>query len=109
MSSVADVSILEFLAIGGQITVNQTTNEITVNSDFPNIDVEVNIPSSSRITEIITPGVQGIQGVPGPPGPPGIPGSAVKYSGEGPPGTIIGAAPGDRYLDTITGTVYRLD
>lgn len=36
-------------------------------------------------------------------------GRAGLWTGEGPPGTIVGAAVGDDYLDTLTGNLYRLD
>ena len=48
-------------------------------------------------------------GLPGPPGPPGLPGPAgpVEWlAGAGPPGPSIGV-PGDYYLDTATGYVYK--
>jgi hypothetical protein len=47
--------------------------------------------------------------VPGPRGPagPSFEGTAWWYD-EGPPGVILGAKPNDYYLDTTTGTVYKL-
>lgn len=48
----------------------------------------------------------------GPRGPRGEPGPAFTgtawWYGEGEPGTIIGSKPGDMYVDTLTGIVYRL-
>lgn len=55
--------------------------------------------SSTAALEI--PGPQGPQGPTGSPGQP-------RWAGEGPPGTIIGAQPGDAYLDTLTGNLYQL-
>jgi len=46
-------------------------------------------------------------GTPGPQGPPGRDGQ-IRFTGQGPPGTIVGAVPGDNYLDILTGDVYRL-
>ena len=44
----------------------------------------------------------------GPPGPPGHPGQ-IRYTGLGPPPTVIvGAEPGDTYLDLNTGDIYKL-
>ena len=44
----------------------------------------------------------------GPPGPPGHPGQ-IRYTGHGPPPTVIvGAEPGDTYLDLDTGDIYKL-
>lgn len=60
------------------------------------------------------PGPPGETGPPGPQGPPGDPGTAfmgsVMWTGDGePPEWIQGAKPGDRYLDTVTGTIYTLE
>ena len=60
------------------------------------------------------PGPPGQDGPPGPQGPPGDPGTAfmgsVMWTGDGePPEWIQGAKPGDRYLDTVTGTIYTLE
>ena len=44
----------------------------------------------------------------GPPGPPGHPGQ-IRYTGLGPPpAVIVGAEPGDTYLDLNTGDIYKL-
>ena len=45
----------------------------------------------------------------GPQGPPGpaFDGTAW-WTGEGPPGTVIGSKAGDYYIDTLTGIVYKL-
>ena len=40
-------------------------------------------------------------------GPPGAPGQ-IRFTGHGAPGTIIGAEPGDTYLDLDTGDLYKL-
>jgi len=53
------------------------------------------------------PGPTGPAGPAGPAGPPGPPGS-VWWSGEGPPTVVIGASPGDFYIDTLSGTLYQL-
>ena len=57
---------------------------------------------------ISPPGLPGPQGVPGPPGPAGGPAGQPRYTGTGPPGLIIGAEPGDEYLDNSTGIIYQL-
>lgn len=31
-----------------------------------------------------------------------------KFSGQGPPGVVIGASPGDEYLDVTSGDIYQL-
>lgn len=46
-------------------------------------------------------------GVVGPKGDPGAPGQ-IRFTGEGAPGTIVGANPNDTYLDLTTGDVYTL-
>ena len=44
----------------------------------------------------------------GPPGPPGHPGQ-IRFTGNGaPPAVIVGAEPGDTYLDLDTGDIYKL-
>lgn len=44
------------------------------------------------------------------PGPAGVPGKKgnIQHVGTGAPGVILGAEPGDTYLDLSTGTVYTL-
>lgn len=41
------------------------------------------------------------------PGPPGKDGQ-IRYTGNGPPGVIVGAEPGDTYMDLITGDIFKL-
>jgi hypothetical protein len=56
--------------------------------------------------------IDGEQGPPGPPGEDGDigpAGSLVKWFGNGSPGVIIGASPGDLYLDLDTGDIYQLN
>lgn len=81
------------VAPGGAVTVERTTN---------------------RTTEVATRGPQGPKGDPGrdaeqmgPPGPPGKDGQ-IRFTGYGPPGTIVGSEPGDTYMDLATGDVYKL-
>jgi hypothetical protein len=52
-------------------------------------------------------GATGSTGFTGPTGSAGTPGT-VWFNGTGTPGVISGAVPGDLYLDTVDGTVYRL-
>ena len=40
-------------------------------------------------------------------GPAGKPGQ-IRFTGTGPPGVIMGAEPGDAYLDTASGNIYTL-
>lgn len=65
------------------------------------------------------PGVRGPEGAPGPLGPPGPvggpgptgpegPSGQPRWSGAGPPGVVIGAEPGDVYVDWLTGDTYQL-
>lgn len=60
------------------------------------------------------PGRNGRDGEQGPVGPVGPPGPASSgpalFTGQGtPPEYIEGARPGDAWLDTLTGTTYRLE
>ena len=51
--------------------------------------------------------LEGVIGEPGPPGPPGKDGQ-IRFTGNGPPGVIVGAEPGDTYMDLITGDIFKL-
>lgn len=51
----------------------------------------------------------GPRGPRGPKGDPGIDRTQRRHYGEGPPGLIIGAQPGDEYVDALTGTLYVLN
>lgn len=73
-----------------------------------------------RATSIHGAGAMGVQGPQGPPGDasgikgdkgdPGVPGKdgQIRFTGFGAPGTVIGASPGDTYLDKNTGDIYTL-
>lgn len=52
--------------------------------------------------------LSGPPGPPGPPGPVGPSGLGFQWIGQGPPNTVIGASPGDTYLDTESGYIYQL-
>lgn len=52
-------------------------------------------------------GPVGTQGPQGPQGEAGRDGQ-IRYTGHGAPGVILGAQPGDTYLDTLTGVIYKL-
>ena len=43
-------------------------------------------------------------------GPAGVPGKdgQIRYTGHGAPGVIVGAEPGDTYLDLLSGEIYKL-
>lgn len=43
-------------------------------------------------------------------GPAGAPGKdgQIRYTGHGAPGVIVGAEPGDTYLDLLSGEIYKL-
>lgn len=73
---------------------------------------------------LVSRGPRGYQGEAGPAGPAGPQGdvgprglvgetgpagkSLYRFYGEGPPGTVLGASPGDEYVDTLTGDLYVL-
>ena len=52
------------------------------------------------------PGPTGPPGPPGPEGPQGDRGVEVVM-GAGPPTSIVGFLPGDTYVNTLTGDIYR--
>lgn len=76
---------------------------VQVDVEAPTVDVGT---ADGRVVVALAPGP------PGPQGPQGVPGDggsgAAWFTGVGPPGTIMGASPGDYYIDTSTGTIYRL-
>lgn len=57
-------------------------------------------PSQRAVAEAL----EAVVGVPGPPGKDG----QIRFTGEGPPGVLVGAEPGDTYMDLTTGDVYKL-
>ncbi|MDO5623788.1 MAG: hypothetical protein Q4G71_03775 [Pseudomonadota bacterium] len=65
--------------------------------------------SSVNVTVVGVPGPCGPGGgQAGPPGPPGKDGQ-IRFTGRGePPAVIVGAEPGDTYLDLDTGNVFKL-
>ena len=94
-----------------------TVIELDVTPPVAAVDVETpSVSISQDAAEVVglviaqgppgTPGPQGEQGEQGPPGP-SYDGVAWWY-GEGPPGTVVGSKPGDFYLDTTTGNIYKL-
>lgn len=78
-------------------------NKIEVTSKTQRIVV-----GSNKAVSVVKAGPVGPAGLPGPQGASGK-SSSDRYYGEGPPGVIIGAAPGDEYVDALTGDVYRLE
>ena len=74
--------------------------------------VRIHTASHPSTSVVIVPGPSGPQGPEGPQGDqgdPGVPGEGPTWwFGSGPPGTILGSKPGDRYLDEDTGDVYKL-
>lgn len=79
--------------------------------DIPDpIDLGIDLGSLGTI-DPVTGGIVGPAGPAGPPGPPGQPGEPGPewFFGDGEPQLgIVGARPGDLYLDRLTGTIYRL-
>lgn len=70
------------------------------------------VEDRSDTTQIGTTGVQGPRGERGRDahmqGPPGKDGQ-IRFTGNGPPpAVIVGAEPGDTYMDLLTGNVYKL-
>lgn len=57
-------------------------------------------PSQRAVAEAL----EGVVGTPGPPGKDG----QIRFTGNGPPGTIVGAEPGDTYMDLLTGDIFKL-
>lgn len=90
------------------LKINVTTAGTRVRTEPPRVAVA---PTDTRVIVALTPGPSGGQGPAGPPGPQGPPGdgdTVAWHFGSGPPGTIVGASPGDVYMDVDNGTLYRL-
>lgn len=64
------------------------------------------------ITAQPVPGPRGASGASGPAGPEGPPGPSYEgvawWYGEGPPGAIVGAKPGDYYFNSSSGEIFVL-
>ena len=97
------------------VVVVSNTPPATVIVSDDNLDDPILIVSTAPTPTIIVSDEESV-GPPGPPGPPGPigppgPGSGAgvkRWYGEGPPSVIIGASPGDEYVDTISGNLYVL-
>lgn len=71
--------------------------DITIENPVVNV---ATTDGSETVALVMVPGERGPAG-------PTFDGTAWWY-GQGPPGTIVGAKPGDDYMDTLTGDVYKL-
>lgn len=96
------------------VTDDAATGVVVLTDPEPQTDV---VEVDSGTTEVIVgdegvagpPGPQGTVGPTGPAGPAGPEGRRPqRWYGDGPPGTIIGAAPDDEYVDRLTGDLYVL-
>lgn len=87
-------------------------------AERPLIDASPVVGSLAIVEFPGVPGPQGASGAQGPPGqtgatgPQGEPGPAYSspawWFDDGPPSVIVGAKPGDLYMDVSSGTIYRL-
>lgn len=77
------------------------TTGATVEIEIPSPpNIEMPSPAPTQVVIMPTPGI---------PGQPGSDGDGMDWwSGQGPPGTIVGSSPGDKYVDELTGTIYTL-
>ena len=89
----------------GKVVVKQDRTAVSKKSET----------STATVVERGPQGPKGDKGDPGedaqmvgPPGPPGKDGQ-IRFTGMGPPGTIVGSSPGDTYMDLATGDVYKLE
>jgi hypothetical protein len=85
------------------IAVVREDQRVTVVRPAPE-RVTVLRPSPDVVTRVSGLGLRGPQGATGPRGT-----SRPRTYGDGPPGVIIGAQPGDEYVDQLTGDLYVLD
>jgi hypothetical protein len=83
------------------------TVAVVVGTPTPWVQVNVTPPPTAAVVTVAGPqGPAGTQGASGAPGP--AYSSPAWFFDNGPPGTIIGAKPGDLYMDLLTGTIYEL-
>jgi len=84
------------------------TEVITIDTEIENNEVSVFLGEKDTVIFAVSPG--GIDGAPGPQGPPGPTFDGVAwFYGVGPPiPSPIGAKPGDLYLNSQNGTIYKL-
>ena len=78
----------------------------------PSLRVGVAVQDEPRVVVAVRQGARGQQGPVGPQGPRGIDGEFLGtawWSGVGPPGVVVGAKAGDRYIDELNGDVYVLN
>ena len=80
------------------------TISVVVGTPSPWVQVSVLPPPTAAVVAVAGP--QGPAGASGTPGP--AYSSPAWFFDDGPPGTIIGAKPGDFYMDVSTGTIYEL-
>ena len=81
-----------------------------------NCELVTTIVQQCRSVSVTVVGVPGCSsggggGEAGPPGPPGAPGKdgQIRFTGRGaPPAVVVGAEPGDTYLDLDTGNIFKL-
>lgn len=97
------------------VSVNASAHGMNATLDVSPQVAVVAVESPSISTDLRpgeTVGIVIAQGPPGTPGPQGPSGPSFEgvawWYGEGPPQTIVGAKPGDHYMDTATGTIYKL-
>lgn len=95
VSAVRPISVLApyKLSVGVVSTSGNDTPVVTITGNPPN-----------QILNIALPNIGGSSGVDGTNGTNG----QIRFTGYGPPGTIVGANPADTYMDLNTGDVYKL-
>lgn len=86
------------------VEISTEDMDIVVTDEDPVVDIVVDDVPQPVVVE----GSVGPRGPQGPSGSMTFEGTAW-WTGEGPPGTIVGSKPGDEYIDTLTGTVYKLE
>lgn len=84
-----------------------TLNDIA-RVDLTQTNEVVNFSGKLPVVSLVEVVVSGPQGPQGPSGyVEGVGYGQPRWVGQGPPGLLIGAEPGDRYLDTLTGDIYK--
>lgn len=87
-------------------------NYVIQSGDVVSVQVGAQSPLVSVEVVPATVGVVTVSGPQGPPGQPGLPGPAYEgvawWYGTGEPDVVVGAKPGDYFVDTSTGNIFIL-
>lgn len=115
-----DQAAVDIVSVTGSLAAAVIENAVVeVDVESPEVDVSTVDQPFTVVTVGGSSGLPGEEGPPGDRGPQGVAGpqgsigittytGPAWWTGEGPPDTVIGSKPGDYYIDTTTGQMYKL-